>query len=93
MNKLILGHSSKLLQRLFSSSCDCITFTGINFDILCPDFDPLAMANVLELIFSGKTSIDPDNLELSAEIRIILRALQINIFLPDSDRYLGIRVL
>ena len=51
------------------------------------------MANVLELIFSGKTSIDPDNLELSAEIRIILRALQINIFLPDSDRYLGIRVL
>ena len=81
MNKLILAQSSKLLRPLFATTCDCPSFNGLNFDILCPDFHPSAMASVLDLLFSGETFIDQ---EMGAEIGLILKALQINIELAET---------
>ena len=86
MNKIVLSNSSKLLAPIFASTFEFSNFTSLNYDILCPDFDPDAMSMVLELVFTGKTSIDTAYKETYEELKIILKALQINIVLP-KPRY------
>ena len=56
-NKLLLSCSSDFLKRIFE--CDLATaYLGLNYDVMCPDFDGLAMTKVLELISSGNTLIN-----------------------------------
>ena len=79
-NKIALFFSSKMFQKIFETNCDCNNTSLLQeYNILCPDFDPDAMAKVLELINSGTTKVSTDNFELGTGMISIMQSLQISI--------------
>ena len=82
-NKLVLGYSSKLLGRLFTSSCDLPPYLNLNYEIICPGFEPEAMKRILEILYTGETFLNSGDVKLYKEMKAILAALEISMVLPD----------
>jgi len=82
-NKLVLGYSSVLLGKIFQTGCDLATHLDLTYDILCPEFEPEAVKRILEILYTGETYINTNNLKLYKEMKSILSVLQISMTLPD----------
>ena len=80
---MVLGYSSKLLGKIFQTNCDLATHLDLTYDILCPGFEPEAVKRILEILYTGETYINANNLKLYKEMRSILTALEISMTLPD----------
>ena len=83
-NKIALLFSSKLFQKIFETNCDSNINLLQGYDIICPDFNPEAMAKVLELINTGTTELSLD-VELRTGMISIIQSLQINIQLEPAN--------
>ena len=54
-NKMPLLFSSKLVAQILKDTYHC---TALEFEIICPDFDPDSMERVLQLINTGATNLE-----------------------------------
>ena len=88
-NKIALLFTSKLFQKIFETNRDSNINPLQGYDIICPDFNPDAMAKVLELINTGTTKLSLD-VELRTGIISIIQSLQINIKL-EAQNYMEMK--
>ena len=76
-SKFPLIAASKLLKSIFDSGCQC-PLTSLEYDLVCPEFEALAMHKVLELIYSGYVRVDFTDQPLVLEISAILTNFGMN---------------
>ena len=80
-SKLILVQFSPLFKAIFQSGCHCSCSTGITYDLICPDFEPGPLEQVLNLIYRGQTFVSSE--EEYKSLKIILNDFQIGPDLTD----------
>ena len=75
-NKLSLFFSSKLFAKLIGNSEN---YQFLEYDVICPDFDPSSMSKVIELINTGSTKVSMASEAVYKGMIDIMQCLQIKI--------------
>ena len=87
-NRLMLASSSHFIRSILASD-HANFYLGLPHDLICPDFDSLALMQVLELISSGDTFLNSKEASAIKEIQSIIKCLKLNIQLSVTLEEVG----
>jgi hypothetical protein len=86
-NRNVLTQCSKLLRNIFDSKLNNninYEFVNLNYDLVCTDFEPEAVKQIISLLYTGKASLVTE--KLFEEMQVIVDNLQLNIPLKELKK-------